>query len=213
MRMKLFFGVALTLFLVNTTLSQKDERALEVLRDLSDKYKAYEAFKADFKYRMENDSEDIQESIDGSVIVQGDNYQLDFGNQVIYNDGKVVWTYIPDVQEVNVAEYIPDDQEVSISNIFTIYESGYKYLINDDHTDKDQTAVDLVPEDHTKSFFKIRMTISTKSGELKDFRIFEKTGNRFLYEITKFNDSPKVTESDFIFDTDAHPDVEVIDFR
>ena len=44
--------------------------------------------------------------------------------------------------------------------------------------------VDLVPEKKDAKYFKIKMMISKKDKGVKSFSFFEKTGNRFKYNIT-----------------------------
>ncbi len=212
--MKNIIGLALLICgVINIGFAQKDKQALEVLDNLSQKYKKMNGFNASFEYILDNQDEDLNEALSGTILVKGKKYKLDMGSQIIYNDNQSVWTYIPDAEEVNVSEYDPEDQQISLSNIFEIYKSGFKYLINGDVSTDTDVAVDLVPEDVSTTYFKIRMTINKASNELKSFRLFEKSGNRYLYKVVKFEELKSVSDREFRFDEKAFPSVEVIDFR
>ena len=75
-------------------LGQYEEQALTVLDQMSENYKNLDSFKADFSYSLENKMEDIQEEFSGDIIVKGDKFKLNLGDQVIFNDGEIMWTEV-----------------------------------------------------------------------------------------------------------------------
>ncbi|MEQ9286822.1 MAG: outer membrane lipoprotein carrier protein LolA [Cyclobacteriaceae bacterium] len=193
--------------------AQKDPQALEILDAMSEKYKNIPAFTANFSYIMENDAEDIDEKFEGVITVKNNKYKLEMSGQEIINDGVAVWTYLKDDNEVTISEYDDTDEEITLSNIFTIYKSGYKYLFLETKDNGKMDVVDLVPEDRDKTFYKIRMEIQKADKELKNFRIFDKSGSRYLYKINQFAVNNTITDADFKFDERKYPGVEVVDFR
>lgn len=193
--------------------AQKDPQALEILDAMSEKYKNIPAFTANFSYIMENDAEDIDEKFEGVITVKNNKYKLEMSGQEIINDGVAVWTYLKDDNEVTISEYDDADEEITLSNIFTIYKSGYKYLFLETKDNGKMDVVDLVPEDRDKTFYKIRMEIQKADRELKNFRIFDKSGSRYLYKINQFAVNNTITDADFKFDERKYPGVEVVDFR
>lgn len=193
--------------------AQKDPQALEILDAMSEKYKNIPAFTANFSYIMENDAEDIDEKFEGVITVKNNKYKLEMSGQEIINDGVAVWTYLKDDNEVTISEYDDTDEEITLSNIFTIYKSGYKYLFLETKDNGKMDVVDLVPEDRDKTFYKIRMEIQKADRELKNFRIFDKSGSRYLYKINQFAVNNTITDADFKFDERKYPGVEVVDFR
>lgn len=187
---------------------QKDPAALEILQNLSNKYKSYPSFEAEFVYSLVN-PDNTKEDITGKVVVKGDNYKLDLGEQVIINNGETVWTHLKDVNEVNISDFYPEDQEISVSNIFTIYEEGYKYVYVENKDGAD--VVDLEPEEKGKDIYKIRMEIKSNS-ELKSFTMHERSGVKYVYTIKEFKADAGVQDSYFSFDEENF-DGDIIDFR
>lgn len=209
--------ISLTLILLGTvltsSLAQKDPAAKAILDAMSQKYKNTASFKANFSYTMDNPEEDISEGFEGSVIVKGQMYRLYMGGQEIMFDGENIWTYLKEDKEVTVTPYEEDGDEISLSNIFDLYKDGYKYLYLESRDKGKTDVIDLVPEDLSKSFFKIRMEIAAADRSLKSFMIFDKSASKYVYTIKSYKQDSTIKDSDFSFDTEANPDVEVIDFR
>ena len=208
--------ISIIVFAIITSITvnaQKDPAAKVILDAMSAKYKSIPAFKANFSYIMEDPEEGIDEGFEGLITVMKDKYRLNMGGQEIINNGITVWTFLKDDNEVTVSDFDPEEQELSLSTIFSIYEKGYKYLYLDNESTGVNDFVDLVPEDLEKTFYKIRMEINKSSSALKSFKVFDKSGSRYLYRINDFSEENAITEKDFTFNESAFPDVEVIDFR
>lgn len=196
--------------------AQYDPDAKKILDKVSEKYKGFKSYKADFKYSMHNPQSSINEDMKGDVIVKGSKYVINMGNQKIYNNGKTVWTYNKEVGEVNVSDYKPNEEEITPTNIYTLYKDGFKYLINQSKTKEaaeGYKVIDLVPEDKSKSFFKIRLTLNTNNHTIDKWKIFEKSGSRYVWDITNFKPDIQIKNSAFKFDKSKHKDVDVIDLR
>ncbi len=193
--------------------AQKDPKAREILDAMSAKYKKTPSFKADFKYIMENPEEDINEGFEGTIFVKSDKYKLMMEEQEIRFDGENVWSYSKELNEVQISPSDPEDEEISISNIFDIYKSGYKYLYLESREGGKIDVVDLVPEDTELSYYKIRMQIVSSTKALKSFKVFDKSGSRYLYEVVTFSADTSLEDGDFTFTDKELKGKELIDFR
>lgn len=194
-----------------TAQGQKDPAALTILESMSVKYKAYASFQAEFTNSLINPDKS-KEDITGKITVMGDKYKLELGDQEVINDGKNVWTYLREVNEVNVTDYFPEDQEISPSNIFNIYKEGYKYVYVEERDGGNLHIIDLEPEAKGKDIYKIRMAIA-EDKELKSFTLFERSGVKYMYSINNMVVDKGIGDDFFNFDEADYPGVEVIDFR
>ena len=210
---KSIFTLSVCLIFMTQAFPQKDPVALEILDAMSTKYKNIPAFIADFNYIMENEEESIDEKFEGKITVKGGKYKLEVSGQEIINDGVSVWTYSKDDNEVTISEYDDTEEEITLTNIFSIYKEGFKYLYIETQENGKLDIVDLVPDDQEKSYFKIRMEIKKPSRELKNFRIFDKSGSKYLYQIKTFAENSIIKDTDFKFDQRRYPGVEIVDFR
>ena len=195
--------------------AQYDPKALEVLDAMSAKYKSIPAFKANITSSLLNEGEGINEEFGGEITVRGDMYRLKMDEQLVINDAVTVWTYLPDVNEVNIDNYDPDEDGITPSKIYDAYKEGYKYLYLQDEKEGGVlcSVVDLVPNDLDAQFFKIRMRISKADYTLQSWTMFEKSGNEYKYSISNFDPTITVSDDFFKFDPGKYPGVEIIDLR
>lgn len=211
---KLLFAILLT-FAGTISYSQYDPKALEILEAMSKKYKSISAFEANLTSGMTNDSEGIKEEFKGKITVKGDMFRLLLDDQEIINNGTTVWTYLPSAKEVNIDNFDPGSDEVNPTKIFDMYKKGFKYLYLADKTEGGVVCeeVDLVPEKKDAQYFKIKMMIVKKDKSIQSWTMFDKSGNRYKYTITKFVPNVKVDDDFFTFDPKKYPGIEIIDLR
>jgi outer membrane lipoprotein carrier protein len=195
--------------------AQYDPKALETLEAMSKKYKSIESFEANISQTLTNEVEKINEEFKGKITVKGDKFRLALPEQEIINDGATQWTYLPEAKEVNIDTYDPTSDDVNPTKILDMYKKGFKYLYLADKTEGGVVCeeIDLVPDKKDAQFFKIKMMIGKKDKSIQSWTMFDKSGNRYKYTITKFNPSAKVDDSYFTFDPKKYPGVEVIDLR
>ena len=208
--------ITLILLLSGTLMfAQYDPKALEILEAMSDKYKNLTSFEANLTSSLTNDTDGIHEEFKGKITVKGDKFKLILDDQEIINNGTTVWTYLSSANEVNIDNVDPDTDEMNPSKFYLMYKKGYKYLYLEDQTDGGVLCevVDLVPEKKDAQYFKIRMNINKKDKTIQSWTMFDKSGNRYKYAISKFVPNVNVTESFFSFDPKKYPGVEVIDLR
>jgi len=213
--MKKLVFAALLMFVGSLSYSQYDPKALEILEAMSKKYKAITAFEANLTSGLTNESEGVKEEFKGKITVKGDKFRLLLDDQEIINNGTTVWTYLPSAKEVNIDNFDPGSDEVNPSKIFDMYKKGFKYLYLADKTEGGVVCeeVDLVPEKKDAQYFKIKMMIVKKDKSIQSWTMFDKSGNRYKYTITKFVPNVKVDDAFFTFDPKKYPGVEIIDLR
>jgi outer membrane lipoprotein-sorting protein len=213
--MKKFFSTILLALIVQFSFAQYDARALEILEAMSKKYKAFTSFEANITSSMTNETEGIKEEFKGKITVKGDKFRLAMEDQEIINNGTTVWTYLPAAKEVNIDNYDPESDEINPSKIYELYKKGFKYLYIEDVTEGGVLCevVDLVPEKKDAQYFKIRMNIGKKDRSIQSWTMFDRSGNRYKYTITKFVPNVTVADAFFTFDPKKYPGVEIIDLR
>lgn len=207
--MKYFLPFLLNLLIHQNIMSQDTRDALEVLNQMSDKYKKMNGFTSSFTYSMNNLSENITDSFEGTISVKDEKYILYIEGQKIINDSKTVWTYLEDLNEVTISEFDPTEQEISLNNIFEIYKEGFTYK-NIGEKD-DLLNIEIYPDSDEKSYFKILFKINN-SNLLESFTVFDKSNTLFIYTINNFIEED-LDLSLFTFIEKNYPGIEVIDFR
>ena len=213
--MKKTFLAVILLILFKATFAQYDPKALEILEAMGEKYKSMPSYEANFAYALTNDVENVKEEFKGKLTVKGDKYRISLPEQEVINNGVTVWTYLPEVKEVNIDNYDKNSGDINPLKIYEIYQKDFKYLYIQDKTEGGVVCeeIDLVPEKKDAQYFKIKLLIKKKDKVIQSLTMFDKGGNRYKYTITKFAPSTEVSDSYFTFDAKKYPGVEVIDLR
>lgn len=201
--------------LAGTCFAQVDKKAQDILKSVSAKYKSYSSIKADFSYTLENAQAKSKETQGGTILLKGNKYKLLIAGQEVISDGKTIWTYSKDNNEVQVNSVDPSADEIKPSEIFTMYEKGFLYKFNAEKTvaGKVQQIIELTPVDKKKDFFKVMLTIDKAAKQIISATIFDKSGSKYTYAIKNFTANPPVTDATFGFDAKKYPGIEVVDLR
>lgn len=151
----------------------------------------------------------------GEVYLKGNKFRIKFPDQEIYCNEKSIWTYLKDVNEVQINDYEPDPSDISPSNMFNIYQKDFNYIkIADEKIGNVNChVVDLTPIDKTRSYFKVRLWINTTTNMMSRIKIFDKNGYRYTYSINSIDTKTVIPESKFIFDKSKYPGVKIEDLR
>jgi outer membrane lipoprotein-sorting protein len=210
--------VVLLLVLSFESFAQQDPEAKSILDKFSNKSKSYSTIKAEYVVSTENKQNGEKSSKKGTLLLKGDKYKMDFNGSVVYFDGKSIWSYIKDANEVNITKPNKKSDDYILNNpskLFTIYSKEYKYRYLGDVTMKghDCSEVDLYPYDINKSYSIIKLLIDKQSLELVSAKIIEKSGISITIDIVKFLTNVPTVENDFVFDAKLFPGIEVIDLR
>jgi len=198
-------------------LAQQDPNAKIILDKLSEKTKSYKNIQTDFTIEYKNIKDNTQNSSKGSITIQGEKYRLDFMGSESFFNGKTLWNYLEEVNEVNISE--PDTNDTDIfsnpQEIFTIYNRDFKYQLIDKYTKNgvSEAIVDLYPYDLEEEYSRLRLAINTDNYQLQSVTIFGKDGSHYIIEFNNYKTNLEIDQYYFTFDTSAYPDVEVIDMR
>jgi outer membrane lipoprotein-sorting protein len=209
------FSFVFFISICSISLAQYDAKAEAILEKLSKKYELIKAYKAEFICELENPQAKVKDKFSGEINVKGAKFTITSGNQHIINNGTTVWTYLKEENEVNISDYTPDEDEITPTKIYSIYKSGFKYLLNEEEKIKNVVfdVIELVPENKNKPYFKIKIWVNRKEQTIARWRIFEKNGNRFLYTVQNFQANAKLEDEIFTFDKAKYKGVEVVDLR
>lgn len=177
------------------------------------KIKSYQAVEIDFYLTMENKEENIREEHTGKAYMKGNLYKLELMDVVNYYDGKNIYTYMPEMQEVNLKNPTDDEEEMlSPTQIFNIHNSGFKQKLIS--TENKIAYIELYPNKLDKNYIKIGVWVNTTDASIQKVTSFGKDGNNLTITIKALKQPAQIPDDSFFkFDTEQHPEVEVIDMR
>lgn len=166
-----YFMTLLFMLLAYAVFAQNAPKAKEILDKAAAKFKAYPAAEIDFTLTMENPSENIHEMHEGKAWMKGNLYKLNVMDVENYYDGKNIYTYMPEVQEVNIKN--PNEEEEEMLNpttLFDIHNQGFDQKLVS--TGNDITYIELFPTDKSRNFTKIGIWVNPATSSIQKVTSF-----------------------------------------
>ena len=200
------------LILFTTNIYAQDEIAKSLLEKLSANAKNYDNIYIEFDLMIENKNQNISEKQEGIIEIAKEKFRLQLEDQFIVNNGESQWIYLVDMNEVQIINNSDLDELMNPVNIFTIYESDYKYNYVGASSENGLQIqnINLFPK-KSKEFIKINIEIDASKNQLRKIKIYDKNGGTLAYELKKISVNTKLEP--FIFDTKNYVDIEIIDLR
>lgn len=206
------FGV----FAQTNSIGKSDPDAKKILDNVSAKFKTYKSVTANFTLKIENSAGKVQGTKSGIVYMKGAKYRVTISGQEIYSDGNNIWTYDKSANEVQLTKFDPSANTITPQKMFTnFYDKDFLYKLNSEikQGNKIIQEIELTPVDKSKTFFKVLVGIDKTSKNIVSTKVFEKNGNRYIYNITSMKTNTVIPETLFAFNEKNYPNVEVIDLR
>ena len=206
---------AFSLLISTSVFAQSDAKSTAILKSVSAKYKSYKSLSASFKLSRVDQKTKASENFSGTILLNGPKFQFVLNNQTVMSDGASTWTFLKESNEVQISESKAVEGAISPTNIFTMYEKGFKTKYIGDKKEKSGTVqqIELKPDDTKKNYFKILLHIDKAGQFVKEAKIYETSGAILTYSIVKFTPNSPVNDNMFVFDAKKYPGVDVIDLR
>ncbi len=197
--------------------AQQDPEAKKILDQVTEKTKNYTTIQTKFVLTIENRREDKKSSTTGLLKIKGEKYYMEsFGTKVFF-DGKTLWSYAQDLNEVTINE--PDtasgDFVENPAMIFDFYNRDFKYrLVGETKTDAGwMYEIDLFPISLEQPYSRFKLYVKRDTYELSMVKAIGKDGVDYTANLkdTKYNEV--IGDDVFIFKPEKYKGVEIIDLR
>jgi len=198
--------------------AQQDAKAKEILEKVSKTTQSLASLDAKFSFEMENKAENVKDKNVGSIVLKGKKYKLNIpqlGTQITC-DGKTIWTYMTNSNEVTIAN-LDDatDELMDPAKIFTIYEKGFNYKFLSETVDAGVPVynIELTPQKPSGDIQKIKLMIDKQKMLIHGAVMNGKDGNIINVIVTQLKTDGVYADSDFVFDSKKFKGIEVVDMR
>jgi outer membrane lipoprotein-sorting protein len=207
----LFF---VSIFGIKVNAQIDESKAKTILDGVSAKMKSYTTMKIAFSYNMVNTKTNVNETKTGTIQIKGNKYHLEIGGQTVFCDGKTVWTYIKDDNEVNINNVSTQDDAINPTTILNNYSLNYKPKWMKEMIDGGKTieVIDMTPL-KGKSYYKVRLNIDKVVQQITSTIVYDKNGSTYTYTISTFTSNVTMDDAIFTFNKANYPNVETNDMR
>src|SRR6476659_2161838 len=196
--------------------TSSDPDAKKILDAVSARFKSFKAIQAGFTYKVENADGKVISTKKGTAYMKGTKYRVSFVGQEIFCDGITVWTYDKSSNEVTISKLDPSSNTITPQTLFTdFYDKDFLYKLNGEKKANGKTfqEIEMTPNDKTKPFHKVYLTIDKNAKTIYSTKVLEKAGNRYSYTVNSFSGSANIPDTKFVFNKSDCPGVEEVDLR
>ncbi len=145
----------------------------------------------------------------GTILIKGKKFQATTPQAIVWFDGKTMWTYMKQNEEVNVSNPTEAQlQAINPYNFINLYKNGYNCTLNNTGSSYVVHLTSNVKDRKIKELF---VTIDKQSYRPTQVKLLQ--GKKWtIFDITDLSKS-KVADSQFRFNAKDFPKAEVIDLR
>ena len=207
MRMKNIIACLLLLFAAQAVSAQNNADA--IIRVLVDQIKSHKNVEMAFNYQLSPDGKNLGEAQKGHAWLQGEAYKIEMAEQQTISDGKTIWSYLIDDEEVMVSNASEGTDNTPLKLLTSLDKSYVASLTNIDA----QGIASIELANPKGQYKRISLKVNTKKTELKSADIYMEDGSKLVVNVEEMKFDQKLDDKFFTFDAKKHPKVDVIDMR
>ncbi|HSC52837.1 MAG TPA: outer membrane lipoprotein carrier protein LolA [Phnomibacter sp.] len=196
-----------------TAIGQNDPAAKALLDKVSAKFKGLSTVQGNYSLTVTTRAGKPAGKKSGQIFVKGSKYKITEASLQIYSDGKKMWKYEPEANEVTVSAVDKSGESITPQKLFTnFYDKDFLYKLNGPATvnGKKVKEIEMTPTDKRKSFFKVYVYIDETQNMIVSSKIYENSGNVYNYSISNLKTNAPLADNIFVFDKSKFPGVEEI---
>lgn len=198
--MKKQFFITIFCLITLTTFGQD---AKSLLNDVTAKVRSYNNITLDFKYLFINPQENVKQETRGNVVLEGNKYVLNMMGTTRIFDGNMIYTIVPEDEEVTVSKYDPkDDVEITPSKMLTFYEKGYNAQMDIEQSVKGRKIqfIKLTPTDSKSTVKEVLLGIDAQTKHIYKLIHIDKNKTQFTLTVNSFKTNQPLSKTLFTFD-------------
>jgi outer membrane lipoprotein-sorting protein len=198
------------------TLDKSDPKAKVILERLKTSFLKNKTSEVNFDLIIDLVGQKTEKQ-KGKLIQAGKKYFASSTDQEVFCDGKSVWVYLKDANEVQIDRFDPSatNEIMSPQQIINLYETGqYIYAITGEEMigNKSIINIEFKPKSKNSEYSKIRMGID-KSDNPNYIKVFSKNSSTFTLVFKDVFYNKTYPNDVFAFKASKYPGVHIEDLR
>jgi len=179
----------------------------DVLNRLRATYASLDGLQATFTQRVGN------ATLEGTIILSGDRYRLEAGDQTLVTDGTTAWAYSRSDNQVLVNHHIDDVTAFTPSTFFTEYPDRFRVEVTGQETLNGvrHDVLRLTPREADLNVREVTLFVRNTDALPTRVRLVDAGGSAMEFQLRDIQKNPRLTPDTFRFTPPAG--AEVIDMR
>ena len=145
----------------------------------------------------------------GKFILKNEKFMVETPEMKIWFDGKTMWSYSPQINEVSIIE--PDKKELETINplllIKTVNETCTRTFI------KGNMVIVFTPKVDKVDFEKIELTVGEATNNPARIEVYGKDNSRIIFQMINYKSENNISDNTFVFNKNEYKGVFVKDLR
>jgi len=207
MKTKNIISCLVLLFAAQVVTAQNNAEA--IIRLMVNQVKSHKNVELAFNYQTSPDGKNFSDNEKGHAWLQGEAYKIEMAEQQTISDGKTIWSYLVDEEEVMISNASDGTDNTPLKLLTSLDESYVATL-----SGIDAQGIATIELANPKGQYKrVTLKINSKKTELKSADIYMEDGSKVSITVEEMKYDQKLDDIFFTFDTKKHPNVDVIDMR
>ena len=205
MKTKNIIACLFLLFGAQTVTAQNNAETL--IRLLVNQVKSHKNVEMQFTYQISPDEKTLIEGEKGKAWLQGEAFKIEMADQQTISDGKTLWSYLIDDEEVMVSNATEGEDNTPLK-LLTSLDKNYIASL----TGIDAQGMATIELANPKGQYKrVTLKINATKAEIKSADIYMEDGSKVSVNVDVMKIDQELDDKFFTFDEKAHPNVDVID--
>ena len=180
-----------------------------LIRMMIDGIKSHKNVEMTFDYQISPDGKNLSDAQKGHAWLQGEAYKVEMVEQQMISDGKTIWTYLVDDEEVMVSNASEGEDNTPLKLLTSLDESYAATL-----TGMDTQGIATIELANPKGQYKrVTLRLDAKKTALKSADIYAEDGSKLVVTVGEMKYDQDLGDRFFTFDEKKYPKVDVIDMR
>ena len=206
-------GLALLLFIIPCA-THAGEEASDVLKRLEKKYNSIHDVKVSFQQHVHFGVTEAEQSFSGTLAMKkGNQYRIELEDQTIVTDGKSVWSYVRNNNQVIIDKYREDPNSFSPDKVLVNVPAHFiATLLGKERLGHEETTIlKLNPKDPRSNIQWMKIWVDNDESLMRQVQVLDVSDNLTTYIIDRIAMNTGIEESQFHFEPPQA--VEIIDLR
>ena len=197
----------IALFIFNIVLAQNDSKAENLLNKVSEKIDNAKSYQIDFTYTLENTLDGINQDLKGTIIIENDNYLLNFMgiNQIC--DSEYIYTIVEENEEVLISSIGNEDQQtIKPSQLLKFYRNGYLLLWDKIEISYEERIqfLKLIPIDSYSETSYLLLGINVSENNISKLIEIGKNKTKTILKVDSIIYNPEIKDNIFVFNKNEY---------
>ena len=194
------------LFAAQALTAQNNAEA--IVRLLVDQMKSHKNVELNYKYQVSSEGLST-EAQQGKAWLQGEAYKVEMVEQQIISDGKSIWTYLVDEEEVMISNATEGEDNTPLKLLTSLDENYAATLTGLDA--KGNATIELA--NPKGKYRRISLRANPNNLAINGMDVYMEDGTKLILTVDEMKFDQELDDKFFTFDTKKHPKVDVIDMR